>query len=102
MIALQGVPQNGGCNVFSGNYFDNYLNGVRTRYYIYDGQAVPTSTATYVNLPNGSICADLTTLQPNPLLQTLLMFLIVVGVITTILSAYMVVIKPFIKIKRGA
>lgn len=101
MITLQGVPQNGGCNVFSGNYLDNYLNGIRTRYYIYDGQAVPSSTATYMNLPNGAICSDLSSLNPNPILQSILICLIVVGVISTIISAYMVVIKPFIKVKRS-
>lgn len=100
MIGIQNVPQTG-CNVFNGNYFDNYTNGTRTRYYIYDGQAIATSTQSYQSIPQNSLCANLNDLEYDPLNQALLIAGIVVGVIAVIVSAYMVVIKPFIKTKKG-
>lgn len=100
MIGLQNVPTEG-CNVYYGSYFDNYFNGVRTRYYLYDGTAVASTTSTYNTLPNGSVCSNLSDLVPQPFTQSLITLLLVVGVISVILSAYLVVIKPFIKVKKG-
>lgn len=100
MITIQGVPQQG-CNVFNGTYFDNYTNGVRTRYYIYDGQAIASSTQNYQAIPQNSLCADLSTLHYEPLTQSIIIVGVVIGVIAVIYSAYAVVIKPFIKVKRG-
>lgn len=102
MITVQNVPQTG-CNVFYGNYFDNYNGNVRSRYYIYDGQAVQSSSTTYTynTRPDGSICWNPATTIYNPLLQTALIFLIVAGVIAVFYGTYATVIKPFIKTKKG-
>ena len=100
MIGIQGVPDTG-CNVFNGTYFDNYTSNIRSRYYIYDGQAVLSSTSTYNTIPAGAVCADLSTIAYDPFSQSLLIIGVVVGVIAVLLSAYSVVIKPFIKVKRG-
>lgn len=99
MITIQGLPDNG-CNVFYGSYIDNYRNNTRTRYYLYDGQAIPSSTSTFTTMPNGYVCM---TSEPvyNPLLQGLLIIAVIASVIAVFVSAYSIVIKPFIKTKKG-
>lgn len=49
------LPKNG-CNVFYGDYFDNYYNNVRTRYYFNDDSYIKSSTATYTYAPSGVEC----------------------------------------------
>lgn len=49
------LPQNG-CNVFYGDYFDNYYNGVRTRYYFNDGEYIKSTTSNYTYNPTGVEC----------------------------------------------
>lgn len=100
MIKIQGLPTTG-CNVFQGNYVDNYSSNIRTRYYIYDGQAVASSTSTYTQQPTNAICmtSDSIPLE-NPFLQTMLIITVIIAVIAVLLSAYQIIIKPFIKVKR--
>lgn len=100
MISIQGLPETG-CNVFYGNYVDNYLSNVRTRYYIYDGQAIASSTSTYATPPANVNCISSSDLLYDPLLQTQIIMGIVVIVIAVMLFAYKVVIEPFIKMKKG-
>lgn len=52
-----------GCNVFYGTYFDNYYNGVRTRYYLNDGQSIPSTSQTYINNPSNVYCLSSTQFQ---------------------------------------
>lgn len=56
------LPQNGCSILTSSNTVDHYLNNVRTRYYIYDGKLVKSTTSTNANLPLNSYC-----LQPGDL-----------------------------------
>lgn len=49
------LPSNG-CNVFYGDYFDNYYNGVRTRYYFNDDSYIKSSYSTYTYTPTGVEC----------------------------------------------
>lgn len=51
------LPRNG-CNVYYGDYFDNYYNGVRTRYYFNDGSYIKSTTSTYYNAPTGVECVS--------------------------------------------
>lgn len=100
MIGVQNAPTDG-CNVFYGNYFDNYNGNIRTRYYIYDGSAIKSSTSTFYNQPSDVECINFADVTPQPFLQAGLIISVIVGVIAVMLSAYMVVVKPFIKIKKG-
>ena len=46
-----------GCNVFYGNYIDNYNESTRSRYYLDSyGQLILTQTTRNVNRPNGVAC----------------------------------------------
>lgn len=100
MITIQGLPEQG-CNVFYGNYVDNYTSNFRTRYYIYDGQAIESSTSTYATPPANVNCINSADLIYDPLLQSQIIIGIVVMVIAVMLFAYKVVIEPFIKMKKG-
>lgn len=47
----------GGCNVFYGDYIDNYNGSVRTRYYFgTDGSLIESSRQTNSNRPSNSVC----------------------------------------------
>ena len=100
MIGIQGLPTTG-CNVFYGNYIDNYNSNIRSRYYIYDGQAVLSSTSSYASQPTGTVCMNSQEVVYAPLIQTALIIAIIVAIIAVFISAYSVIIKPFIKVKRG-
>lgn len=101
MIRIQGLPATG-CNVFNGSYVDNYYSNIRTRYYIYGGNAIQSSSSTYSSIPSGAYC-----LRPeelplyDPLFQTSIIIEVVIGVIAVMALAYHVVIRPFIKMKKG-
>lgn len=46
-----------GCNIMSSyNTVDNYFNGTRIRYYIYDGKFIRSSSSSYSRLPDNSYC----------------------------------------------
>lgn len=100
MISVQGLPDTG-CNVFYGTYVDNYNANLRTRYYIYDGQAVKSSTQAYTTPPNNVECLSSNSLIYDPISQTEVIIVIVIAVIAVIIGAYKVVIEPFIKMKKG-
>lgn len=100
MISVQGLPTTG-CNVFYGNYVDNYTSYLRTRYYIYDGYAIKSSTATYTTPPANVECINSDNLIYDPLSQTQIIIGIVIAVIALFVAAYKIVIEPFIKIKKG-
>lgn len=100
MITIQGLPDTG-CNVFYGSYVDNYTSNLRTRYYIYDGYAVKSSTATYATPPQNVECINSQNLIYDPLSQTQIIIGIVIAVIAVFIAAYKIIIEPFIKIKKG-
>lgn len=53
--AINNLPN--GCNVYYGNYIDNYNGSTRRRYYLDSyGQLILTQTITNVNRPNGLAC----------------------------------------------
>lgn len=53
--AVSTLPK--GCNVFYGNYIDNYNGNTRTRYYFDSyGQLIPSTITTSNNRPTGSQC----------------------------------------------
>lgn len=58
-MEIQGLPTTG-CNVFNGTYVDNYNGTTRSRYYIYEGQAILNNTATNTSRPTGSVCMSIT------------------------------------------
>lgn len=100
MITIQGLPDTG-CNVFYGNYVDNYTSNLRTRYYIYDGQAIESTTSTYATPPANVHCINSAEIIYDPLSQSQIIIGIVVMVIAVIFAAYKWVIEPFIKMKKG-
>lgn len=44
-----------GCNIYYGTYIDNYNGGIRTRYYIREGELI-ANNRTNANLPTGAMC----------------------------------------------
>lgn len=54
-----------GCNVFYGNYIDNYDNTIRTRYYIHNGELIPNEIDENASMPTGLICADTLSYRPE-------------------------------------
>lgn len=75
---ISGLPSSG-CNIFYGNYIDNYAGGQRTRYYIYDGKAY-ASTRTTGNTPTGAICLDSNIGTNSDTWSVMWVFGVVVGV----------------------
>lgn len=47
-----------GCNIFYGDYVDNYNGNTRIRYYINEGKLIKNNTTTYNynNTPSGAHC----------------------------------------------
>lgn len=84
-----------GCNVFYGTYVDNYRNSVRTRYYIFDSQLIPSSTSSYSNLPNGSVCMGETELIYKPELEVYFTFMAIVAIFFIFWFAYKIILHPF-------
>lgn len=89
-MEIQGLPATG-CNVFYGNYVDNYNGSTRIRYYIYEGQAVENSTATSTTRPTGSVCMT-TTPEYKPELNLYICFGAAIAATGIILLAYNIII----------
>lgn len=54
-----------GCNVFYGDFIDNYDNNIRTRYYINNGELIPNEIDENASLPTGAICVDSLSYRPE-------------------------------------
>lgn len=53
--AIDNLPE--GCNVYYGNYIDNYNGNTRTRYYLDSyGQLIKSQRVVNVNRPTGLVC----------------------------------------------
>lgn len=56
-MQVENVPESG-CNVLYNGYFDNYNNGVRSRFYVVENKAVLSSRTSYYNLPSDAVCVS--------------------------------------------
>lgn len=54
-----------GCNVYYGNYIDNYASGVRSRYYLNDGNLVLSTQTNYNSQPMGANCITELSYKPE-------------------------------------
>lgn len=82
-----------GCNLYYGNYFDNYNNGTRRRYYFDDaGNFIPVQTQSYNSIPANSVCYS-GVIQFKPELEIEFKFFSV----CLILFAFMVLYQIFFK-----
>ena len=86
-----------GCNVYYGNYVDNYKNSVRTRYYFSGNRLVASTTSSYTRIPDGAICLTQGDLVYNP--ESEVYFNVISFIIATlfIVVAIRLVIFPFFR-----
>lgn len=87
------LPENG-CNVYLGDYLDNYYNNVRTRYYFNNGKLVESSKNSYATSPSGYHC--LTSEEKIYYKSELSIYFPFISFII-ILCAYLLVYKVLIK-----
>lgn len=84
-----------GCNVYYGNYLDNYHNGHRSRYYLNDGKLVLSNTSSYSSLPSGVNCLSAGDLIYRPEIDVYFQSIALVFVFFLFFSAYRLIIHPF-------
>lgn len=83
-----------GCNVYSGTYIDNYYNHVRTRYYLNENQLIKSSTASYTNLPTGTVCMD-SNLVYKPEIEVYFNVISIISAIFIFVFAIRLILYPF-------
>lgn len=85
-----------GCNVYYGNYLDNYYSGQRRRYYFNDGQLVLSGEQSYNNLPNGAHCLSSDeAITYKPEVEVYFNVLSIAVCLLLLFAAYRLILHPF-------
>lgn len=84
-----------GCNVFYGNYLDNYSHNTRTRYYFSENKLIRSSTASYTRIPDGVVCLEQGDLIYKPEIEVYFNVISVICAIAIFLFAIRLILYPF-------
>lgn len=76
-MEIENVPTSG-CNVMYNGYFDNYHNGIRSRFYIVENKAILSTVNNYYSLPDGYRCFNSSELVYKPELPIYFEFMSVI------------------------
>lgn len=84
-----------GCNVFYGDYIDNYQNNLRTRYYFNYDHLVEQSQSTYSRLPDGAYCLQEGDIYYKPETQVYFEWMAIIGALFLIFAALRLILYRF-------
>lgn len=83
-----------GCNIYYGNYLDNYHNGLRTRYYLNEHRLIPSTISSYSRIPDSAVCLS-DPLIYNPETEVYFGIIAIISTIFVFYMAFRFILYPF-------